>query len=320
VASRGSQSVGAPRKGPEFLDLRGAATGVGSLPFRSPERAVRWSLTRYRDVPFWPQLPRRSSAESMLRQFHEPLAGANAAAFGPFLRAMRGRFALAVKGQVTGPVTLWLASGGTTTLAAARRESERAARDVTRALAALGPPPIVFVDEPALHELRTRPARDVARADAAIRAVIETIRRRGARAGIHTCGPPPIARLLRARPDFLGLDFVRYRDRLLAAVARRDVRAFVQRGGAFAFGIVPTAVPAGFAADRVARFLVHDLLAAFGDRRIVIDLLGRSLVTAACGTGLRSVDDERAVARALRSIHASLRRWLRRQETPARGQ
>lgn len=278
---------------------------------------MRWAIAHYRDVPFWPQLPRRSASESMLRQFRHPLGAENASTLEPFVRAMRGRFALAVKGQITGPITLWLASGGSVDLASARRESVRAARDLTRALATLGSPVIVFVDEPALHVLALRSLREESRAEAALRHVVATIQREGARAGIHTCGPAPVATLRRASPDFLGLDFLRYRERLLRAGPRRELRAFVEDGGAFAFGVVPTSVPAGFAAERVARFLVRDLTAALGDRGIVADLVRRSLITPACGTGTRRVEDERAAAAALRTIQASLRLWLSRETARA---
>jgi hypothetical protein len=38
---------------PKFL-----ATGVGSMPFTDPDRAVELSLTRFPEAPFWPQLPK----------------------------------------------------------------------------------------------------------------------------------------------------------------------------------------------------------------------------------------------------------------------
>ncbi len=51
-------------------------TGVGSLPHTDPEAAARLILTTFRDVPCWPQLPRRSFLETMYIQFAEGLPGA----------------------------------------------------------------------------------------------------------------------------------------------------------------------------------------------------------------------------------------------------
>lgn len=56
---------------PPFL-----ATGVGSLPHTDPDRAVRLVLSEFRDVPCWPQLPRRSFLENMYAQYASGMPGA----------------------------------------------------------------------------------------------------------------------------------------------------------------------------------------------------------------------------------------------------
>lgn len=56
---------------PPFL-----ATGVGSLPHTDPDRAVRLVLSGFRDIPCWPQLPRRSFLENMYAQYAAGLPGA----------------------------------------------------------------------------------------------------------------------------------------------------------------------------------------------------------------------------------------------------
>src|SRR5512139_1402875 len=45
------------------------ATGVGSLPHRDPAKAMNAVLGRFREIPYWPQLPRRTFLESMYVQF-----------------------------------------------------------------------------------------------------------------------------------------------------------------------------------------------------------------------------------------------------------
>src|SRR5262245_6824037 len=120
----------------------GAVTGVGSLPFVDPARAIDFVARHAREVPFWPQLKRLSPREAMIPQilgpafkhvvavrgeyaFHVPsdrvdrfasalarddakLEPANAAGFYAFLDGFgRGLFpdARAAKGQTMGPVT-----------------------------------------------------------------------------------------------------------------------------------------------------------------------------------------------------------------------
>lgn len=51
-------------------------TGVGSLPHTDPDRAVSLVLAGFREIPFWPQLPRRSFLENMYAQFAAGLPGA----------------------------------------------------------------------------------------------------------------------------------------------------------------------------------------------------------------------------------------------------
>lgn len=53
-----------------------AATGVGSLPHRDADEAVRLVLSEFPEIPFWPQLPRRSPLESMYVQYAAGLPGA----------------------------------------------------------------------------------------------------------------------------------------------------------------------------------------------------------------------------------------------------
>ena len=49
------------------------ATGIGSMPFEDPEKAVDVSLTRLSECPIWPQLPRLGLNEQMEIQYSEGL-------------------------------------------------------------------------------------------------------------------------------------------------------------------------------------------------------------------------------------------------------
>lgn len=51
------------------------ATGIGSVPFRDAKDACRFICETFRDIPFWPQLPKRSYLENMYVQFSERVPG-----------------------------------------------------------------------------------------------------------------------------------------------------------------------------------------------------------------------------------------------------
>ncbi len=128
------------------LPGRFPCTGVGSLPHLDPRAAVAEVLSRFREIPYWPQLPRRTPLEHMYPQFAAALPGASVvgerltmksgeallpdaeAFYETFLSGDLSPFAVpaeraaglhallaagvgpfpAVKGQVTGPVSFGL--------------------------------------------------------------------------------------------------------------------------------------------------------------------------------------------------------------------
>ena len=121
-------------------------TGVGSLPHLDPRAAVAEVLSLFREIPHWPQLPRRTPLEHMYPQYAAALPGASVAGnrltmksgeellpeaeafYGTFLSGDLSPFAVpeeraaglhallaadvgpfpAVKGQVTGPISFGL--------------------------------------------------------------------------------------------------------------------------------------------------------------------------------------------------------------------
>src|ERR1700686_4716634 len=120
----------------------GAVTGIGSLPLTSIPSAIRSIAEFSPEIPFWPQMPQLSERESVIGQglgivaeLIEPrkegygyqvkegrldlvlevlhrsngeLTPANAAGFAAFEEALSSglfRSAIAVKGQIEGPIT-----------------------------------------------------------------------------------------------------------------------------------------------------------------------------------------------------------------------
>ncbi|MDD5281402.1 MAG: hypothetical protein PHC37_01110 [Candidatus Omnitrophica bacterium] len=57
------------------MNVKGLATGVGSLPFPDAEKAIDLILRYLPCAPFWPQLPKCDMREGMIAQFSENLPG-----------------------------------------------------------------------------------------------------------------------------------------------------------------------------------------------------------------------------------------------------
>jgi len=52
-------------------ELKGLATGIGSLPYKDADAALELIFKYSPDIPFWPQLPKRDVREAMVTQFSE---------------------------------------------------------------------------------------------------------------------------------------------------------------------------------------------------------------------------------------------------------
>jgi len=58
-----------------MINVKGLATGIGSLPFRDAQKAIDLILRCLPYAPFWPQLPKCDMREGMVAQFSENLPG-----------------------------------------------------------------------------------------------------------------------------------------------------------------------------------------------------------------------------------------------------
>jgi hypothetical protein len=318
----------------------GAVTGIGSLPFRSIASAVRSVAEFSPEIPFWPQLPQLSDRESIVGQglgiiqnLIEPrdkgygyrvkegeldsvleilhrssgeLTSANAAGFGAFEEALSsGLFstALAVKGQIEGPITLaaYLFSNDRPFLAdpalfaaVAFHVSRIVGWQIDR-LKSTGLPVLLFVDEPALclEAPVTNAVSEEQRLNA-LAATLEGARVRGAYAGLHCCAARPFERMCRVQPDIISFDAHEGLERFFANWHALD---FIQQGGTVAYGLVPT--QSGVNAVDSATIFVRWLKAASlaGDPQ---KFAQRAMITATCGLGLL---DTSAVAESFNVAH-----------------
>jgi hypothetical protein len=326
----------------------GAVTGIGSLPLTSVSSALQAVAQFSPEIPFWPQLPQISSFESAIGQGLGCLAGlieprhegygyqvksgqidsvlealhgstgaltsANAAGFGAFEKALAsGLFnsAVAVKGQMEGPITLsaYLFHQGRAFLsdpalfaAIAFHVSQMLSWQIER-LGAFGLPVVLFVDEPALC-LEDSPGSvaDEQRIDA-LAATLEMARTRGAYAGLHCCAARPFERMCRAKPDILSFDAHEGLDLFFSDWHALE---FLQQGGIVAYGLVPTqpGLNGADAANIFIRWLKAASLA--GDPQ---KLAQRAIITATCGLGLleeSSIEESFGVAHSIGKLVKTL--------------
>lgn len=304
----------------------GAVTGIGSLPLTSVASAIQSVAKFSPEVPFWPQLPQLSEREraigqglgvvadlieprkegygyrvkegridSLLEILHQTtgeLMLANAAGFGAFEEALSfGLFksAVAVKGQIEGPITLsaYLFHRGRPFLsdpalfaAIAFHVSQIIGWQIDR-LKAAGLPVLLFVDEPALC-LEAPVANAVSEEQRlnALAVILEDARLRGAYVGLHCCAARPFERMRRAKPDILSFDAHEGLDLFFADSHALD---FVQHGGIVAYGIVPTR-PRLNAVDAASIFIRWlEAASRAGDPQ---KFAQGAMITATCGLGL----------------------------------
>jgi len=327
----------------------GAVTGIGSLPLTSIPSAIRSVAELSPEIPFWPQLPQLSERESIVGQglaivedLIEPrnegygyqvkkgqldavleilhrssgeLTLANAAGFGAFEEALSSglfSFALALKGQIEGPITLsaYLFHKGRPFLAdpalfaaIAFHVSQIISWQIDR-LKSVGLPVLLFVDEPALC-LDATVANAVSEEQRlnALAATLEDARIRGAYAGLHCCAARPFERMCRVQPDIISFDAHEGLDLFFADWHALD---FMQQGGTVAYGIVPTrpGVNAVDSASIFIRWLKAASLA--GDPQ---KFAQRAMITATCGLGLldtSSVGESFSVAHNVSKLIRSL--------------
>ncbi|MEA2257181.1 MAG: hypothetical protein QOJ51_6 [Acidobacteriaceae bacterium] len=319
----------------------GAVTGIGSLPLTSVTSAI-YSVAKFSpEIPFWPQLPRLSNREGVIGQglgrvadLIEPrnegygyqvkqgridllleilhrssgeLTPGNAAGFGAFEEALSSglfKSALAVKGQIEGPITLssYLFHDGRPFIsdpalfaAVGFHVSQMICWQIDR-LKAAGLPVLLFVDEPALClEVPMANAVSEEQRVSALAVTLEDARVRGAYAGLHCCAARPFERMYRAEPDILSFDADEGLDLFFADLHALD---FVRRGGTVAYGIVPTrpGLNAADAASIFIRWLKAASLA--GDPQ---KFAQRAMITATCGLGLLETS---CIAESFRVAHS----------------
>jgi methionine synthase II (cobalamin-independent) len=237
-----------------------------------------------------------------------------AAGFYAFLRELKkglpagARF---IKGHITGPLTAGISFKDETGKDIIHNEmifdavvkglAMKAAWQI-QGLKRFGKPVIIFIDEPAMESLGS--AFSAVSADVVaekLNEIIAVIHELGGIAGIHCCGNADWPMLFNTDVDIVNFDAFGYMDRVL--LYPDDIKTFYGRGGALAWGIVPTGA---FTGNETSEMLLSKLdagmkrLELHGIKREVV--LRQCVITPSCGMGSLTPDKAEAILRLLREV------------------
>jgi len=226
---------------------------------------------------------------------------------------------VAVKGQVTGPITF-----GTGVKDQAGRSIfyNETLRDAAVKLLALNArwqirtlgrpdcPVIIFIDEPALAGFGSSELISISKEEilACLKEVAEAIHADGGLAGIHVCANTDWSLVLDSGVDIVNFDAYAYFDRFI--LYGSQIRDFLAAGGFLAWGIVPTLEP-----EKIERETVESLFAGMQARLEQVEALGidrrdilrQSFITPSCGVGSLSLDLAKRVLALTRALSAKIR-------------
>jgi methionine synthase II (cobalamin-independent) len=214
--------------------------------------------------------------------------------------ALKERHTSMVKGQITGPITWGLCVTDREQrgilyddlLAEALAKFLRLkAMWQERFLSQVSPNTIIFVDEPYLTSLGTA---FVAIPNEQVTTLLEEVLSgiTGLK-GVHCCGTTDWSLILKSSTDILSFDAYNYADSLSCYPA--EVKAFVERGGSIAWGIIPNTEEAS-AKESVASLYdrLGEAMAPFTREGIPIkQLVAQGLLTPSCT--LASMSNEAAI-------------------------
>jgi methionine synthase II (cobalamin-independent) len=229
---------------------------------------------------------------------------------------------LAVKGQITGPITFATGVKDQSKKAVFYDEQLRDAAVKLLALKAgwqteklseFNVPVIVFFDEPALAGFGSSEFMSISKQDVmdCFSEVIEPVHARQGLTGIHVCANADWSIILESEADILSFDAYSYFDKLV--IYADSLKQFLERGGIIAWGIVPTLEPADIEKESVDSLLdqMEDKLKQLQDlgfdRR---QLLEQSFITPSCGTGSLSFELADTVLHLTKGVSDRLRQEL----------
>jgi len=231
---------------------------------------------------------------------------------------------VAVKGQVTGPITFCTGIKNQSGRAifydeqlrdAAVKLLAQKARWQVRQLSEFGCPVIIFLDEPALAGFGSSEFISISQEEVAacFEEIIGAIHEEGGLAGVHVCANTDWTLILDSPADIVNFDAYAYFDAFI--LYKKQIKAFLESGRIIAWGIVPTLEPSD-----IEKETADSLTAQWEDKARQIEemgidrsvLLAQSFITPSCGTGSLSLDHATKVLRLTKEVSEQVRNWERK--------
>jgi methionine synthase II (cobalamin-independent) len=335
-----------------------ATTGIGSFPHKDEREVYRLIFEDFSEIPFWPQLPKRSFFEGMVVQYGQGFPSLKwdekeqrvwvdtSQGFDKeierFYQSFENRelepfqitedFAIGlgilkelgsedrrkkiryIKGQITGPITFGLSLTDQERkpifydptlkeilikhLSSKAQWMEKRFNDLFP-----GTPTMISFDEPSLSSFGS--AFSGLNREDVIHSLNECFDAVKGLKGTHCCGNTDWGVLLSTNLNFLSFDAYGYLETL--SLYPKELKAFLERGGILAWGIVPTS-------EAILKEDVHTLVKRFKDgvetlvkKGIDPAFLQRSIITPSCGTASLSIPLAERVCRVTAEVSKRLR-------------
>ncbi len=329
------------------------ATTIGSMPHTDSSAACSLIARYLKDIPAWPQLPKRSFQESMDVQYSQgfpgvvvkentihvdrsqdlakpleqlyaaylandtdkyPVSSDYAAGLYAFLN-LENLSPRAVKGQLIGPVSWGLAvtdSNNRSIIyddvlgdAVAMLLRLKAAWQ-EKALSQISRNTIIFVDEPSMASFGS--AFFSLTKEKVISLLEEVLGGIVGLKGIHCCGNTDWSVLLQTSTDILSFDAYNYAQSL--SLYPSEIKKFLEKKGAIAWGIVPNEAEA-LANETVASLKdrLEEAMAPFTRKGIPFkELLKQGLLTPSCGLARLSSEETAQALELLAELSTAIRK------------
>ena len=233
-----------------------------------------------------------------------------------------GAQALALKGQVTGPITFCTGvhdqNGRAIFYDAQLRDAAvkllaLKARWQVQQLLRFKRPVFIFFDEPALAGFGSSEFISITPEEIqnCFEEVFAAVHSEGGLAGVHICANTDWSLVLGSEVDIVNFDAYAYFDRFI--LYPDQIKKFIESGRILAWGLVPT-----LNTEDIERETTDRLLAAWEERLEKIQALGlerekilrQSLITPSCGAGSLSLDLAQKVLRLTSELSACLNKSL----------
>jgi len=226
---------------------------------------------------------------------------------------------IAVKGQVTGPVTFGTGVKDQNQRSifyneqlrdtAVKLLAQKAVFQV-RKLSSFKRPVIIFIDEPALAGFGSSEFISISREEiiACLDEVIEGIHSMGGLAGIHVCANTDWSMILETSVDIVNFDAYSYFDRFV--LYPDQIKKHFDAGKIVAWGIIPTVN-----AEDIKKETSKSLAARWEEYAKELEKMGigrsvikkQSLITPSCGTGSVHLDLAEKVLKLTKDVSRTLR-------------